>query len=307
MDAAAKRQQLRNLLNQPGLIVAPGSYDALMARLIEMNDFPLTHITGGGISRSLGYPDVGLLTMTEVVERCGFIARSIDIPVIADADAGYGNVVNVRRAVEEFERAGIAAIHIEDEVEPKKCNLLVNAGHRIELIPIAEMVGKIQAAIATRTDPNFLIVPRICAKGSEDFDDVLRRAHAYARAGADVLFLIHLSAAQLERACKEVPVPILYNVTFHGSWVKTFPSMSVDFKVLEQMGLKIAVLSSAVALGGLLGMNRALKAIKQDGSIYPYFGAQEGLEEMESFYMLRGANEVQEWENRFLPESGTKG
>jgi 2-methylisocitrate lyase-like PEP mutase family enzyme len=303
MNAAAKRQKLRDLLDRPGLIVAPGSYDALMARMIEMHGFPATHITGGGVTRSLGYPDVGLLTLTEVVARCGFIARSVNIPVIADADAGYGNVVNVRRAVEEFERAGVAAIHIEDVVEPKKCNLLVNAGHKIELIPIEEMVGKIRAALATRTDPNFLIIARICAKGSEDFDDVLRRSHAYAKAGADVLFLIHLSPAQLERACKEVSVPVLYNATFHSEWASSFRGMDPNFDTLERMGLKIATLSSSVALGSLLGMDRILTAIKQDKSAFPYLAAQERFKVVEDLYTLGGTAEVREWEERFMPKA----
>lgn len=300
-SAADKRATLRRLLAEPGLIVAPGSYDSLMARLIERNGFPAVMITGGGISRSLGYPDVGLVTMTESAGRCGFIARSVDIPVIADADTGYGNAVNVKRAVEEFERAGIAAIFIEDEDFPKKCNLLVDVGHRIDLIPAEEMVGKLRAAQAARSDPNFTIVARICAHGTSDFDEVLRRAHMYAAAGADVLFPIHLTPDQLAEVCRAVATPVLYNVTYHGSWVTSFPNVGSTFEALEQMGLKVAVLSSSVAIAGLLGMDRLLKAIKREGSAAPYLSAQEGLAEIERFYLVDGTAEVQAWEAQFLP------
>jgi 2-methylisocitrate lyase-like PEP mutase family enzyme len=303
MDDKGKRLKLRKLLDEPGIVVGPGCYDALMARMIEWHGFPLAHITGGGISRSLGFPDVGFLTMTEVVDRCGKIARAVDIPVIADADAGYGNVVNVKRAAEEFERAGVASIHIEDEVEPKKCNLLVNTGHRIELIPVEEMVGKLEAAQAARIDPNFLIVARICAKGSEDFEDVLRRAKAYSKAGADILFPIHLTPQQLERVCKEVSTPVLYNVTYHSAWVASFPNMSVTYEALERMGLKIAVMSSSIALAGLLGMDAALQAIKKNGSSFPYLKSHERLPLIEELYLLKGTKEVQEWEARFLRHS----
>src|SRR5581483_6349562 len=140
--AAELRKSLRGLLAQPGIKLAPGCFDSLSARLVEDAGFPLVYATGQGMSRSMGYPDVGLVTMSEVVERLRQICRSIDTPLIADADTGYGNAINAARTVQEFESAGVAGLHIEDQVAPKRCGHLAGAGLKKEVVPRAEHAGK---------------------------------------------------------------------------------------------------------------------------------------------------------------------
>src|SRR5437763_9262953 len=173
--------RLRELLVQGGLLVAPGAYDALSARLIAQAGFSAVYMTGFGTAASvLGQPDVGLLTMSEMVSRAAAIAAVVgDRPVIADADTGYGNPINVRRTIREYERAGVAAIHIEDQVGPKKCGHMEGK----QVIPMDEMVQKIRAAVDARKDPDFVIIARTDANAVTGCDDALRRAQGYRGAG----------------------------------------------------------------------------------------------------------------------------
>src|SRR5262245_11232815 len=169
-------QRLRELVNGSELLVAPGAYDCLSARLIETAGFPVVYMTGFGIAASyLGRPDVGLLGMSEMVDNARRIADAVHIPVIADADTGYGNPINVIRTVQAYERAGIAAIHIEDQVSPKKCGHMEGK----QLIPAPEMVVKIRAAAAARSSPNFAIIARTDARAVEGLDSALHRAQQY--------------------------------------------------------------------------------------------------------------------------------
>src|SRR5436305_9814965 len=179
--------RLRELLAGPDLIVAPGAYDALSARLIAQAGFSAIYMTGFGTAASvLEQPDVGLLTMSEMVSRAAAIAAVVgDRPVIADADTGYGNPINVRRTIREYERAGVAAIHIEDQVWPKKCGHMEGK----QVIPKDEMVQKIRAAVDARQDPNFVIIARTDANAVHGLADALERGHAYREAGADVIFI----------------------------------------------------------------------------------------------------------------------
>jgi len=177
---------LRQLLagNEP--VVAPGAYDALTARIIEQAGFPAVYMTGFGTSASLlGRPDVGLLTMTQMVDNARRIAQAVDVPVISDADTGYGNPLNVIRTVQEYERAGVSAIHIEDQIMPKKCGHMENK----QVIASAEMEEKIRAATEARATDDFLIIARTDSRAVEGFESALRRARAYREAGADVLFV----------------------------------------------------------------------------------------------------------------------
>src|SRR3984893_18474878 len=179
--------RLRQLLAGPNLLVAPGAYDALSARLIAQDGFPAAYMTGLGTAASvLGQPDVGLLTMSEMVARASALASVIgDLPLIADADTGYGNPINVRRTVHEYERAGVAAIHIEDQVWPKKCGHMEGK----QVIPLDEMVQKIRAAVDARQDPDFVVIARTDANAVYGLEDALRRGQAYREAGADVIFI----------------------------------------------------------------------------------------------------------------------
>src|SRR5215470_17568970 len=178
--------RLRELLAGPDLVVAPGAYDALSARLVAQAGFSAAYMTGFGTAAStLGQPDVGLVTMSEMVNRAAALTSVMgDCPLIADADTGYGNPINIRRTLREYERAGVAAIHIEDQVWPKKCGHMEGK----QVIPQDEMVQKVRAAVDARSDPDFVLIARTDANAVSGFDDALQRAHAYHEAGADVIF-----------------------------------------------------------------------------------------------------------------------
>src|SRR6478752_3308677 len=182
MDQAAA---LRRLLDGPGMLVAPGAYDALGAMLVEQTGFAACYMTGAGTSVSRGYPDFGLLTMSEMVENAARMARSIAIPLIADADTGYGNELNVTRTVREYEARSVAGIHIEDQVAPKRCGHLDGK----EIIPADEYIAKIRAAVAARRDPDFVIIARTDARAVAGFEEAIARANAAIVAGADMAFV----------------------------------------------------------------------------------------------------------------------
>ena len=162
---------MRKILARPGMLIIPGAYDGLSAMILQEAGFEAVYMSGFAVSASYGVPDTGILTLTEVVSRAASIAEAIDIPVICDADTGYGNAINVIRTVREFERAGVAGIHLEDQVLPKKC------GHfrGKQLIPTAEMVGKLRAALDARTDPDFIIMARTDAVASFGIEEAIKR------------------------------------------------------------------------------------------------------------------------------------
>src|SRR6266576_4396590 len=215
---------LRELLAGPDMLVVPGAYDALSARLIAQAGFPAVYMTGFGTAASvLGQPDVGLLTMSEMVSRAAAIASVVaDLPLIADADTGYGNPINVRRTIREYERAGVAGLHIEDQVWPKKCCHMEGK----QVIPMDEMAQKIRAAVDARQDPDFVIIARTDANAVHGLEDAIRRGKAYHEAGADVIFIeAPRSIAELQVIKQKFPdVPLLYNWAESG---KT-PLLSLD-------------------------------------------------------------------------------
>ncbi len=182
MSAAAR---LRELLGAPSMIVAPFVYDCLQAKIAERTGFDAVYMTGFGTAAARGFPDLGLMTMTEMVQNVRAIAHAVKVPVICDADTGYGNPLNVWRTVREYEDAGAAALHIEDQVWPKKCGFL--AGKQV--IPMEDMVPKVRAACDARRDPAFVIIARTDALAVNGWDDVVRRCRAYHAAGADLLFV----------------------------------------------------------------------------------------------------------------------
>ena len=206
--------RFRKLLNQPGIIVAPGAYDCLTAKIIEQAGFPVVYMTGAGTSVArLGQPDLALATMTEMLANAAAIADTVNVPVIADADTGYGGVLNVGRTVRQYERTGVAAIHIEDQESPKRCGHLDNK----RVVPAGEMVQKIHAAVDARIDPEFTIIVRTDALAVTGWDDTMERCDAYVKAGADVLFV---EAIRDEKEAQEVAsrfdVPLLYNFVETG-------------------------------------------------------------------------------------------
>lgn len=226
-------KKIRQLLNEPGLIRAPGAYDAWSARLVELSGFPAVYMTGYGVSASvLGQPDIGLLTMSEMVTQAKNMAVATSVPIIADADTGYGGTLNVVRTVSEYELAGVSAIQIEDQLIPKRCGHMEGK----QLIPLEDMITKIKAAAYARKDPDFVIIARTDARAVEGFEQALYRAQAYADAGADVIFFeAPQSKDEMKRVAQTIPKPLLANMVEKG---KT-PLMTGQ--ELEDLGYKIAI------------------------------------------------------------------
>jgi 2-methylisocitrate lyase-like PEP mutase family enzyme len=236
----SRAKELRSLIQRDGMTIAPGAYDCITATLIAHAGFPAVYMTGAGTAASHGYPDYGLLTMSEMVGNASRIAATVDLPVIADADTGYGNELNVVRTVREFERHGIAAIHIEDQVFPKKCGHLDDK----EIIPLDDYIAKIRAAVDARRSPDFVIIARTDARAVAGLDEAVRRANAALAAGADVAFV---EAPQTTDEVKAVPKlvggPCLLNVVRRG---KTPP---IELNAAEAMGYKLAILPTLLFRG----------------------------------------------------------
>jgi 2-methylisocitrate lyase-like PEP mutase family enzyme len=252
------RKRLKELLARERILVAPGAFDGLSARLVEETGFEAVYLSGGAVARSMGVPDIGLVTMSEVIERAAQVVAAVNIPVIADADTGYGNALNLVRAVREFERAGVAAIHIEDQVTPKRCGHLEGK----EVISLPEMEKKIEAAMATRTDPDLVIIGRTDARAVHGLEEAIRRAKAFAQLGADVVFVeAPQSEAELEEIARSLPeVPLLVNM-FKGGKTPFLPAPR-----LEAMGFRIVILPSETQRAAIHAMKEALALLKRDGS-----------------------------------------
>ncbi len=249
--------QLRELLRGGGVVVAPGVWDGLSARLVARAGFPAAYATGGGIARSMGYPDLGLLSLSEIVARLANIVEHAGVPVIADADTGYGNALNAQRAVREFERAGVAALHLEDQTFPKRC------GHYDDksVVPVVEMAQKLRAARDAMTDPDIVLIARTDALAVEGLDAAVERAQAYAAAGADVIFIeAPVSLEQIEAIARRVPQPKLINM-FQGGKTPLVPVAR-----LKALGYQIVIIPSDLQRAAIRAMDDVLAAIARDGS-----------------------------------------
>jgi 2,3-dimethylmalate lyase len=253
------RASLRERLEAREMVLAPGCYDALGARLVEEAGFPAAYMTGFGTAASrLGRPDVGLLTLSEMVDNARGIAQAVDIPVIADADTGYGNSINVIRTVHEYEAAGVSAIHLEDQVMPKKCGHMDGK----QVVPLGEMAAKVAAAVAARRSPEFLIIARTDARAVEGLEAALERARMYRDAGADVLFVeAPQSEAEIEAVARAFPdVPLLFNYAEGG---KT-PAVSHAF--LRDLGFRLVIFPLTILLAATEAIRAALARVKADGT-----------------------------------------
>lgn len=236
--------------------VAPGAYDGMSARLVQQAGFPAVYASGGAIARSTGVPDLGLLGLERIVERVATMCDAIDIPLIADADTGYGNALNAQRAVQAFERAGAAAVHLEDQVFPKRCGHYEGKA----LVPVAEMAQKLRAACDARRDPDFVIIARTDAIAIEGLDGALARAGAYREAGADVIFVeAPTSRQEIERIARDVPGPKLINM-FHGGKTPILPTDE-----LVRMGYNLIIIPSDLQRAAIHAMQQTLAAINRDG------------------------------------------
>jgi carboxyvinyl-carboxyphosphonate phosphorylmutase len=265
--------RLRHLLQGPGIVMAPGAFDPLSARLVEQAGFPAIYITGAGLaSHVLGVPDIGLMSMAEVLEAARRIVQVSDVPAICDVDTGFGNVINVIRTVREFEAAGLAAIQIEDQVMPKKC------GHTEgkQLIPRAEMVQKIQAAVDARRDPDFVLIARTDAIAVAGLDDALERANAYREAGADVLFVeAPRTQEEMRRITREAPGMHLVNVVEGGG--KT-PVLTAD--AYREIGYRLAIYPISLWTASIKSMQEVLEVLRADGVTSRYAGRMVSFQEM---------------------------
>jgi 2-methylisocitrate lyase-like PEP mutase family enzyme len=244
---------LRGLLRGEAMVIAPGAYDGLTAKLVAQAGFPAVYMTGAGTSVSHGYPDFGLLSMTEMVENAARIVRSVEVPVIADADTGYGNELNAFRTVQEYERRGVAGIHIEDQVSPKKCGHLDDK----EIVPREDYIAKIRAAVAARRDRDFLIIARTDARAVAGLDEAVTRANAALAAGADMAFVeAPQTMDELAAVPRLVAGPCLLNVVRGGK------TPEIDLHRAQAMGYRLAIVPGLLLKAVIGACDEALAALK---------------------------------------------
>lgn len=285
----AATQQLRKLLAEPGLVLGGGAHDALSARIVEQVGYPLCVVTGAGVSMCRGYPDVGLVTMPEMVENARYIAEAVTIPVVVDADNGYGNAINAMRTVREFERAGIAGIHIEDQVWPKRCGHMF--GKRV--IPKEEMVGKIKAALDARHDKDFVVIARCDALMVNGLEDALERGEAYVEAGADMLFF------EMRESMDEITamadrfrgrIPLHFNHSPSGM----VPRLPVG--EIEAMGFKTACFYVHALMAACKTMREVLTEIKETGNSLAVWDRMVSFDE---FWNIAGLSDIRKLESKY--------
>ncbi|HTW01315.1 MAG TPA: oxaloacetate decarboxylase [Streptosporangiaceae bacterium] len=283
--------RLRQLLDSGETIVAPGAFDPLAARLVEEAGFPAVYMTGFGTSAALiGRPDVGLLTMTEMAGNAGRIAACVDIPVLADADTGYGNPLNVIRTVGAYEAAGVAGIHIEDQVAPKKCGHMEGK----QVIPAQEMAQKIRAAVEARSEPEFVIIARTDARAVEGLAGALERGRRYRDAGADALFIEAVTSEdEAEAVAGAFPgVPLLFN------WAEGGKTPPIGLDRLTELGYRVVIFPISTLLAATAAMRRVLREIARAGTPATALGELPSFGEFLDFI---GLPEVREAEQRYAP------
>lgn len=282
-----KTSLLKQLLRDPALLVAPGAYDVLSAKIIEKSGFKAVYMTGYGTSASvLGQPDVGLLTMTEMVDRARNMAEAVDVPVLADGDTGYGNPLNVMRTVREYEKAGVCAIQLEDQVFPKRCGHML--GRRV--IPMDEMVQKIKAAVDTRHDDDFVIIARTDARTNHGLEEALERGKAYEEAGADLIFIESPeSIEEMKKINETFPnTPTLANMLEGGR--TPIPTT----QELEAMGYGIAIYCTGPLYAAALGVRDYMNHLMTTGTTTDYYDKLITFGEFNSFIGLDEYNKLSE-------------
>jgi 2-methylisocitrate lyase-like PEP mutase family enzyme len=278
--AAGKRKRLRELLASKDVLVAPGAYDAASAAAIAHSGFPVVHATGAGISCSLGYPDLGLLGMREVADHIQRMVDVTSVPLIADVDTGYGNQLNTIRAIREFERIGVAGLHIEDQVFPKKCGLLSGR----EVVPLEDMVAKLRAALDTRIDENMVIIARTDARDALGLEAVIERGQAFHQAGADMIFVYGAhSPEELRKIADEVPGPLMTHVSRGASF------SDISHADLGGLGYKLVIHALSPLEVAMQAVSAYLSALREAGSEESY------QEKMMTYQDLYGLVKLPEW------------
>lgn len=282
--------RFRELISRRQVTIMPSVGDAFSARLIAHHGFEALMSSGNAASAMrLGMPDVGVMTLAENASNAGLMAQASGLPVFADADTGYGNALNVRRTVMEFERAGVAAVMIEDQVSPKRCAML--AGKRV--VASDEMEGKIKAAVDARMDDDFVICARTDARAVEGLSAAIKRAQAYQRAGADVIFVEGpKTIEEAQEIARAIDAPLLYNVTPTGS----VPAL--DVATLERIGFRLLSCSVYMLLAALPAMRDFLRVLKETGDVAQ---AGAGAASMSDYLEILQLEDWQEREARFTP------
>ncbi len=282
---------LRRLLAEGPIVIAPGAYDGLTARLVEASGFPAVYLTGGGVSYSaLGQPDLGLVSFAEMVERAARVAQAVSLPVIADADTGYGGPLNVIRAVREYERAGVAALQIEDQALPKRCGHLA----RKALVSPEEMYGKIEAACWARRDPDTVIIARTDARGVEGLDAAIARARRYAAAGAELIFVeAPETREELARVAREFPGAAMANMV-EGGQTPLLPATE-----LQALGFRVVILPNLLTRVMAKAALEALAEVKATGTSAGLLPRMLAFPELNAFLGLEGLLELAD---RFTPK-----
>ena len=274
------RRRLRERLSQPNILLLPGVYDGICARLVEQAGFEAVYMTGSGTAMArYGVPDIGLVTMSEMASAVAMLADSVDIPLIADADTGYGNALNVQRTVKEYERAGVAAMQFEDQDFPKRCGHLAGK----EVISAEEMVGKLHAALDARTDPDLLIIARTDARAVLGEEEALRRAKLYEEAGADIIFVeAPLTMDEMRRVPASVSRPCMANMVEGGR------SPLLNAGELEALGFRIALFANAVTRFIAKQVPAFLAEFKRQGGSRDLRSQQVSFDELQHIMNLEG-------------------
>jgi 2-methylisocitrate lyase-like PEP mutase family enzyme len=291
-----KAKRLRDLINAPEILVLPGVYDGFSARLVERAGFPAAFVTGSGVSEaSLGWADLGVMGFEENLRVCRALVGCCDLPLLADADTGYGNAVNVHFTVRGFEQAGLAGIMIEDQVWPKRCGHMKGK----EVITAEEAVEKIRAAAEARKDPDFVIKSRTDTLATHGIAEVVRRLNLYAEAGADLLFAdAVLSVSDIETVVKNVSKPVCVNMGFGIRQRSTTPLLSA--RQLQDLGVGVVIYPRLLTSAAIMGMKNALAAL--DGSLASGrpVDRPDLLVSFEELNDLLGMPELQRLEQRYL-------
>ncbi len=280
--------EFRALLAQEGLLTAPGVYDGLSAKIAEAAGVAVLYVSGGAIARSMGYPDIGLVTLTEMQKRLEDIRSVTALPLIVDADTGYGNALNVIRTIRAYARSGAAALHIEDQVEPKRC------GHYEgkHVVTSAEMVQKIQAAVEVCGDSGLVIIARTDARAVLGLDAAIERGNAYAEAGADMIFVeAPQSVEEIQRIALEVKAPLVINMFWGGK------TPLVPAEQLAALGYRIMIVPSDLQRAAIRAMQRAAAEIRAHGHTAAMAEDMVSFAEREE---LIGLAEAQALQHRFL-------
>jgi carboxyvinyl-carboxyphosphonate phosphorylmutase len=280
--------RLRALLQGTDPVLAPGAYDALSARIVAEAGFPVVYMTGYGTSAGLlGRPDVGLLSLAEMVDNARRIVQAVDVPIIADADTGYGNALNVRRTIQSYENAGVAGVHIEDQVTPKKCGHMENK----QLISAEEMVQKLRAAVDARRDPDFVIIARTDARAVLGLDAAIERGHRYREAGADVIFVeAPQTEAELEAVGHAFDVPLLFN------WADSGKSPLLPVERLHELGFRLIIYPVSTLFAATKAMIGVVDEIRRSGTTHAY---QDRMMQFADFNRFIGLPEVLRQEKEY--------